>query len=200
MFSELLKDSTTKIIAEMGTKSQAQDEKIEKLYEMVENLRSMTEANSETLSSLIYIIRGKKRKNNDNEREMKIEVELMLLDKVFNESVVERVLEVSKMCTIADHLRRLSKLEIRSQASKSLQTIMYSKPNKGSQHSCFSSGVGKGHSLFRESIVLTLIDSVRKNKFDQFSQEDTSEKPRSSGPKNIKPTYPQWLKKGYIRH
>lgn len=208
MMSELMKESTVSIIKEIGKTMHAQDEKIDKLFDAIDTLKRMTEANSETLSSLIYIMNGKKKKKNDDDREKKIEVELMLLDKLLNDSVVERILEISTICTVAQNLRRISKLDIASQASKSFRIIMYSKPSKGSQQSCFSSGIGKEHSLFRESTVLTLLDSIRKNKFSQFDQKENLEDSSAGGcgsyntsndSKKGKPFFPKWLTNGYIR-
>ena len=141
------------------------------------------------------------------DRDKKIEIELALLEDIFNESALELVFERCTMGFVAQVLNCCLKRDICRQSSLELRTILYAKSVQD-KLAVYDSGIARALSLFIESIVRTFVTSVRQNIFNQFE----CEKGNGYGEgKHIieriidddsaemkKPIRPKWLCDGYI--
>ena len=95
----------------------------------------------------MYVLSKKDMKKKSTEKDKKVELELLLLESLFSEDVVERVMEHCTVMTFANFLVRKSPHDIAHQPSLAFRFLIFSKP-VGAPISLFASGIGKEHSLY----------------------------------------------------
>ncbi len=195
----------------------------ETVLDRLDNLERVVMKTTENVSSLLYLLSKKDKKKKSTEKDKKLDLELSLLESLFSEDVVERLMEHCTVKRFANFLVRTSPHDTTHQSSLAFSSLMISKP-VGAPVSLFASGVGEEHSLYRKSIMVSLFDSVRDNVFNQF-EDDTLKSNKLVGDSRsksinrcatssagsavqtsndhddmgcVKPQFPKWLKSGYI--
>ena len=218
---ELIIDNQRKTAAILKEHKQEANTSSDSIMAKLNNLERIVAVNSEHLCDMLYILSKNDKKKKASEKDKKMDLELILLDILFSDEVIERIFEKCTMKTLGCFLERTRSDQIPRQSSLAFRSIMFSKP-VGAPVSLFSSGVGKEHSIFRKEVVVSLIESVRGNVFNQFESNEVYLKgptrahltPKSSTYSNskstqvddkgdeensdLKPDFPKWLKAGYI--
>lgn len=210
LLKEIIVNSHQQVMASVRSLSVSSNEATEALSKKVNDLERIVMKSSENMKSLMYLLSKRDKKKKAHEKDKKMDIELLLLDVLFCDDVVERVMETCTLRSIETFLDKVNNDQISAQASSAFRTIMFSKPT-GSPISLFTTGIGQEHSIYRKSVVVTLIDSVRKNVFNQLDLEDKKEEQSAEkmgcskidgrnedDSSELKPNCPRWLNNGYI--